>query len=61
MVSGNMSQIPAIVNLMTKFADSHTFLCTYLSCNLISNVPTSILLSQFTNNYQALLVSVNVA
>lgn len=59
--SGNMSQIPSIVNLMTKFADSHTFLCAYLSCNLISNVPTSILLSKFTNNYPALLVSVNVA
>lgn len=59
--SGNMSRIPAIINLMTKFADSNTFLCAYLSCNLISNVPTSILLSKFTNNYPALLVSVNVA
>ncbi|MBQ7797951.1 MAG: citrate transporter [Clostridia bacterium] len=59
--SGNMSQIPSIVKLMTKFADSHTFLCSYLSCQLISNVPTSILLSKFTTNYPSLLVSVNVA
>jgi len=59
--SGNMSNIPAVANLMTKFADSQTFLCAYLSCQLISNVPTSILLSKFTNNYPALLVSVNVA
>ena len=59
--SGNMSQIPSIVKLMTKFADSHTFLCSYLSCQLISNVPTSILLSKFTTNYTSLLVSVNVA
>ena len=58
--SGNMSQIPSIVKLMTKFADSHTFLCSYLSCQLISNVPTSILLSKFTTNYTSLLVSVNV-
>ena len=59
--SGNMARIPAISNLMTKFADNHTFLCAYLSCQLISNVPTSILLSKFTNNYSSLLVSVNVA
>lgn len=59
--SGNMSQIPSISKLMTSFADSHTFLTAYLSCQLISNVPTSILLSKFTNNYPALLVSVNVA
>lgn len=59
--SGNMERIPAIYNLMTTFADSNTFLCAYLSCQLISNVPTSILLSKFTSNYPALLVSVNVA
>ncbi len=59
--SGNMARIPAINNLMTNFADSNTFLTAYLSCQLISNVPTSILLSKFTNNYPALLVSVNVA
>ncbi len=59
--SGNMARIPAIKDLMTTFADKSTFLCAYLSCQLISNVPTSILLSKFTSNYPALLVSVNVA
>lgn len=59
--SGNMVRIPTINKLMTDFADSNTFLCAYLYCQLISNVPTSILLSKFTNNYPALLVSVNVA
>lgn len=59
--SGNMARIPAITNLMTNYANSQTFLCAYLSCQLISNVPTSILLSKFTTNYPALLVSVNVA
>ena len=59
--SGNMARIPAIKNLMTTFADSCTFLTAYLSCQLISNVPTSILLSKFTSNYPALLVSVNIA
>jgi Na+/H+ antiporter NhaD/arsenite permease-like protein len=59
--SGNMARIPGVKNLMTTFADKSTFLCAYLSCQLISNVPTSILLSKFTSNYPALLVSVNVA
>lgn len=59
--SGNMARISAISELMTKFADKQTFLCAYFSCQLISNVPTSILLSKFTMNYPALLVSVNVA
>ena len=59
--SGNMARIPSIAKLMRNFADTQTFLCAYLSCQLISNVPTSILLSKFTGNYPALLVSVNVA
>ena len=59
--SGNMARIPLIANFMETAANSQTFLCSYLSCQLISNVPTSVLLSQFTANYPALLVSVNVA
>ena len=31
-----------------------------LSCQFISNVPSAILLSQFTDNYRDLLVGVNV-
>ena len=59
--SGNMSRIPAVINLMETFVVDHTFLTAYLSCQLISNVPTAVLLSKFTNNYSHLLVSVNVA
>ena len=59
--SGNMARISAINKLLTNFADKQTFLTAYLSCQLISNVPTSVLLSKFTSNYPALLVSVNVA
>lgn len=59
--SGNVSRIPAVNNFMVKFANNNTFLCAYICCQLISNVPTSILLSKFTGNYPALLVSVNVA
>ncbi len=59
--SGNLSRIPAIINLMESFINHHTFITAYISCQLISNVPTAVLLSKFTNNYAHLLVSVNVA
>ena len=38
----------------------NTLLTATLSCQLISNVPSAILLSSFTNNYKALLMAVNV-
>jgi len=59
--SGNMSRIPAVTKFLTKIVDKYTFITAYLSCQVISNVPTAILLSKFTNNYASLLVSVNVA
>lgn len=36
----------------------HSF--SVLSCQFISNVPSAILFSQFTNNYPDLLVGVNI-
>jgi len=59
--SGNMARIPTVTNLMESFVDKYTYITAYISCNLISNVPTAVLLSKFTNNYAQLLVSVNVA
>jgi len=59
--SGNLSRIPAVVNLMESFINEYTFITAYISCQFISNVPTAVLLSKFTNNYAHLLVSVNVA
>jgi hypothetical protein len=56
-----MARIPSVINLMEKFVGDYTFLTAYLSCQVISNVPTAVLLSKFTNNYAHLLVSVNVA
>jgi len=59
--SGNLSRIPEVINLMQSYINEHTFVTAYISCQLISNVPTAVLLSKFTNNYSHLLVSVNVA
>jgi len=59
--SGNMARISSVINLMERFVNNNTFLTAYISCQFISNVPTAVLLSKFTNNYSHLLVSVNVA
>ena len=37
-----------------------TLLFSVLSCQFISNVPSAILLSQFTDNYRQLLLGVNI-
>ena len=58
--SGNMSRIDAVRNLFSMLLEKNTLIFSVLSCQVISNVPSAILLSQFTNNYQALLVGVNV-
>lgn len=58
--SGNMSRIPAVSELVGSVVAENTLLSGIVSCQFISNVPTAILLSRFTENYPALLVAVNV-
>jgi len=58
--SGNMARIPAISNFLGWLIDKNTLLYGFLSCQVISNVPSAILLSKFTQNYAQLLVAVNI-
>ena len=58
--SGNMSRIPAVQNLFSALMEKNTLLVSILSCQVISNVPSAILLSQFTGNYTELLLGVNI-
>lgn len=61
--SGNMSRIPAVSSLMTSLlsvSDRVTLLVSSLSCQAISNVPTAILLSRFTESWKPLLYGVNI-
>lgn len=58
--SGNIARIPAIENFMVSIVTKNTLLAGIISCQFISNVPTAILLSKFTENYRDLLVSVNI-
>lgn len=58
--SGNVSRIDAVQNLLGSLVEKHTLTYSVLSCQFISNVPSAILLSHFTDNYQPLLVGVNI-
>ncbi|MBR5226740.1 MAG: citrate transporter [Clostridia bacterium] len=59
--SGNMARIPAVTEFLQSMVAENTYLTAFFSCQLISNVPTAVLLSKFTMDYASLLVAVNVA
>ncbi len=58
--SGNMARIGAVRQIFSFLLNKGTLLFSILSCQVISNVPSAILLSQFTENYQDLLLGVNI-
>ena len=58
--SGNVSRISAVREMFEFLLGKSTLLFSVLSCQVISNVPSAILLSNFTDNYPALLVGVNI-
>ena len=58
--SGNMARIDAVRNLFSMLLEKSTLLVSVISCQFISNVPSAILLSQFTENYRELLLGVNI-
>lgn len=58
--SGNMARIPAVQEFFSFLLQKSTLLFSVVSCQFISNVPSAILLSQFTGNYADLLVGVNI-
>lgn len=58
--AGNMSRIGAIRDIFASIPERFTLLYSSLSCQFISNVPSAILLSQFTSNYPDLLLGVNI-
>ena len=58
--SGNMARIGEVREFFSYLLDKNTLLFSVASCQCISNVPSAILLSQFTTDYQNLLVGVNI-
>jgi Na+/H+ antiporter NhaD/arsenite permease-like protein len=58
--SGNMARINIVRDLFSFLLEKSTLLFSVASCQVISNVPSAILLSQFTDNYRDLLLGVNI-
>ena len=58
--SGNMARIGIVRDFFSSLLDKNTLIFSALSCQVISNVPSAILLSQFTDNYRELLLGVNI-
>lgn len=58
--AGNMARIEPVRKLFSWLLEKNTLIFSVLSCQVISNVPSAILLSQFTGNYRELLLGVNI-
>ena len=58
--AGNMARIQQVRQIFSWLLEKNTLVFSVLSCQVISNVPSAILLSQFTENYSQLLLGVNI-
>ncbi|MBQ1734369.1 MAG: citrate transporter [Lachnospiraceae bacterium] len=58
--AGNMGRIEAVRSFFSGLLEKNTLVFSVVSCQFISNVPSAVLLSQFTMNYPDLLVGVNI-
>lgn len=58
--SGNLSRIPAVESALGALVAVSPLLVGTASCQVISNVPSAVLLSRFTTDYRHLLVAVNI-
>lgn len=57
---GNMKNIPAVHEFLSRVITDHEFLSGLLASQVISNVPATLLLSGFTDKWPALLIGVNI-
>ena len=58
--AGNMARIEAVNSFVSSLLEKDTLLVSTASCQFISNVPSAILLSRFTSDFEALLLGVNI-
>lgn len=58
--SGNMARIPAVRDFLGGLIALDPLAFGVLSCQVVSNVPSAVLLSRFTSDYASLLVAVNI-
>ena len=60
LLAGNISRIEVVNTFFSSLLEKNTLLTSIFSCQVISNVPSAILLSEFTTNYKELLLGVNI-
>lgn len=57
---GNMGRIEAFCSFLQDMIDGHEILTAVLSSQVISNVPAALLLSGFTEKWEALIIGTNI-
>lgn len=60
MFSGNIAAIPALNSLLESLMENAPFLTSVGTSQIISNVPAAVLLAGFTDNWQPLLLGVDL-
>ena len=60
LLAGNVSRIEVVNVFFSNLLEKNALLTSIFSCQVISNVPSAILLSEFTENYRELLLGVNI-
>ena len=60
LLAGNIARIDAVNVFFSSLLQKDTLLTSVLSCQIMSNVPSAILLSEFTENWKELLIGVNI-
>ncbi|MCF0137104.1 MAG: citrate transporter [Oscillospiraceae bacterium] len=58
--SGNLGQLPAVHEALSRLISGNTLLCSALVSQGISNVPAAVLLSGLTSDWRGLLAGVDV-
>ena len=58
--SGNMAHIPAVRGFLGGLMQDHPMLTSLVASQVISNVPASVLLAGFTDNWHSLLIGVDL-
>ncbi|MBQ5598724.1 MAG: citrate transporter [Lachnospiraceae bacterium] len=59
--AGNIGVIPSVNEALSAVMEKNALLTSILASQVISNVPAAVLLSGFTENWQALLAGTNIA
>lgn len=57
---GNMGRLPMFSSLLQKYISGNEVITAVLTSQVVSNVPAALLLSNFTDNLQALIVGTNI-